>query len=181
MLSGLLFLHCNITTCDTCLTVNRYMWHLFAIRCCYSLVCWYKSGCCLLYTSDGLAYSMHCFILICRGTGSSGEMFGLIFAVKDRDLFQMSKVVVGTDYFIVRPSLVGDWNGLTMSTTAQPLLPTKDLFLNEPFLPSKLPEHVCRNIPSVDFLKLAKVLIFTLIHLSYSDDDTCICFLSGCF
>jgi hypothetical protein len=87
--------------------------------------------------------------------GESGEMFGVIYEQKDRSVFQTSKIEVGGEYLIIRPALIGDWSGMAMLKTSQPLLKTQGVFDIQHFFPETLPEHVCQTIYSIKLLKLA--------------------------
>jgi len=73
-------------------------------------------------------------------------MFAVLFEPRHRDIFNMSKLEIGLAYLVVRPAPAGEWNGLTMLRTGEPLLPATGVYVNRPYYPDLLPEQVSKKL-----------------------------------
>jgi hypothetical protein len=76
----------------------------------------------------------------CRENGINGEMFAVLFQPDDKEIFALSRVSVGEAALIVKPRMHGEWMGLRILRTSEPML--KADFVSHPFLPQPFPTSV---------------------------------------
>lgn len=67
-------------------------------------------------------------------------MFAVLFQSEDKETFALSRVSVGEAAMILKPRLQGEWMGMRILRTSEPMLKTE--FVNRPFVPKPFPTAV---------------------------------------
>lgn len=78
--------------------------------------------------------------LACSESGETKEMFAVIFGVDEKENFLLSKLRIGEGNMVLKPQLEGEWLGLHILSTGEPLLTSMALHLE--FRPTTFPSSV---------------------------------------
>jgi hypothetical protein len=76
--------------------------------------------------------------------GPTGYVFGVVFTTEQKHNFMLSPIAVGCGTMIVKPQLVGEWAGMRLVSTLEPLLPWERNWCE--FVPTPFPDDVCSSI-----------------------------------
>jgi hypothetical protein len=74
--------------------------------------------------------------------GYEGNIFALIVGnvVREKDFFALPNVKIGCAYYILKSKVIGEWAGIRVLQTCEPLLLTT--MVQSAFLPSPFPSSV---------------------------------------
>jgi hypothetical protein len=74
--------------------------------------------------------------------GYEGNIFALIVnnVVREKEFLAISNVKIGCAYYVLKPKIIGEWAGIRVIQTCEPLLLTT--MVQSPFLPSPFPTSV---------------------------------------
>ena len=80
------------------------------------------------------------YLLHFRENGRSGNVFALVFTANEKQIFDISPIVLGQGLVILMLVLEGEWSNIRILSTPEPCLlgPTNW----EPYVPSPFPDEV---------------------------------------
>lgn len=73
--------------------------------------------------------------------GPTGYVFGVVFPTELKNNFLLSPITVGAGTMVIKPQLIGEWAGMRLVSTLEPLLPFQTNWSE--FIPTPFPDNVC--------------------------------------
>jgi len=81
-----------------------------------------------------------------RKNGINGDIFAVMFDITDKELYAISGISIGKEYWVVKPLVEGEWKGLRILKTGEPFVPAVGEFVCQPYIPNSFPTTVSKHI-----------------------------------
>jgi len=64
-----------------------------------------------------------------RENGNNSDIFAVMFDVTDKNLYAISAISIGKEYWVVKPLVEGEWKRLRILKTGEPFVPAVGWYL----------------------------------------------------